>query len=299
MAQPETENGYARPGLLAEPEWLWERRDDPSLRIIDCGSPEAYARAHIPGSARLGQGDYDPGRSRPAPWDPWLKDRDDPIHVMKPEPFADLMSRLGVSDETTVVAYDDYNGSFATRLWWILTYYGHPNVKLLNGGWQRWLDEGRPVAFQETVPAPARFTARPREAMRVRVGEILTRHRDPGLQVVNVLWPEMYRGEANPFGNKRAGHIPGSINLPIEHFLAADGVPALKPARELAEVFETHGLSPDRETIVHCQAGVRTTMGVFAMSLLGWDNVRAYEASLAEWANRDDTPLVTGEETAG
>jgi thiosulfate/3-mercaptopyruvate sulfurtransferase len=292
-------NGYARPELLAEPGWLWEHRDDPNLRVVDCGSPEAYDRAHIPGAARLGQGDFDPGRSRPVPWDPWLKDRDDPVHVMKPEPFADLMGRLGVSDEITVVAYDDFNGTFATRLWWALTYYGHPDVKVLNGGWQRWLDDGRPVTFREFVPIRGRFTARPREAMRVRVDELLTRHCDPDVQVVNVLPPEMYRGRSNPFGNKRAGHVPGATNLPIERFFVAEDVPTLKPAPELATVVNDHGLSPARETIIHCQAGVRTTMGVFALSLLGWDGVRAHEASLAEWANRDDIPLVTGEDVAG
>lgn len=295
MTQPETENGYARPELLAEPDWLWDHRDDPNLRVVDCGNPDAYDRAHIPGAAPLRRKE-DEAADVPAEW---IKDANDPVHVMGPEAFAARMGRLGISDDTVVVAYDDYNGSWATRLWWTLTYYGHADVRLLNGGWQRWLDEGRPATFRETVPVPEQFTARPREALRVRLDELLARHRDPDVQVVNVLWPEMYRGEANPFGNKRAGHIPGSINLPIEQFLAADGVPALKPARELAEVFETHGLSPDRETVVHCQAGVRTTMGVFAMSLLGWDNVRAYEASLAEWANRDDTPLVTGDEAVG
>jgi thiosulfate/3-mercaptopyruvate sulfurtransferase len=284
---------YARPEVLTEPDWLWERRDDPTLRIVDCGSPEAYDRAHIPGAVRLGQGGYDPGRSRPEPWDPWLKDRDAPVHVMPPEPFAEVMGRLGVSDETTVVAYDDYNGSFATRLWWVLTYYGHPDVKVLNGGWQRWLDEDRPVTFRETTPPPGRFTPRPNEAMRIRLDELKTRYADPGLQIVNVLWPEMYAGTANPFGNKRFGHIPDSVNIPIERFFVDTDVPMIKPAADLATVLEEAGLSPERETVVHCQAGVRTTMGAFVATLLGWDRVRAYEASMAEWANQDDTPLTT------
>ena len=155
-------NGYLRAELLVEPDWLWEHRSDSTLRIVDCGSPEAYDRAHIPNAVRLGQGDYDPGRSRSEPWDPWLKDRNDPIHVMEPEPFANLVERLGISDDTTVVAYDDFNGSFATRLWWILTYYGHRAVRVLNGGWQRWLDEGRPATFREHVPELGHFIPQPR-----------------------------------------------------------------------------------------------------------------------------------------
>ncbi len=106
-----------------------------------------------------------------------------------------------------------------------------------------------------------------------------------------MLWPEMYAGTNNPFGNKHPGHIPGSVNLPIERFFADEEVPVLKPAHEVEAVLAAAGLSPERETVIDCQAGVRTTMGVFVTSLLGWDRVRAYEASLAEWANRDDTPL--------
>ena len=289
MGEPGNVNGYARPELLAEPDWLWERRDDPKLQVVDCGNPDAYDRAHIPGAAPLRREEDEAG-DVPAEW---IKDANDPVHVMGPEAFAARMGRLGISDDTVVVVYDDYNGSWATRLWWTLTYYGHADVRLLNGGWQRWLDEGRPATFRQTVPVPGQFTARPREALRVRLNELLARHRDPDVQVMNVLWPEIYRGTANPFGNKRAGHVPGSINLPIERFFVAEDVPVLKPARELAAVLDDHGVAPTRETIVHCQAGVRTTMAVFALSLPGWDPVRAYEASLAEWANRDDTPLIT------
>jgi thiosulfate/3-mercaptopyruvate sulfurtransferase len=288
-----TATGYARPELLAEPDWLWEHRSDPMLRIVDCGSPEAYDRAHIPEAVRLGQGEYDPGRSRPDPWDPWLKDRDDPIHVMKSELFAELMERLGVSDKTTVVVYDDFNGSFATRLWWILTYYGHPDVRVLNGGWQRWLDEGRPATYRENVPEPGHFTPRPNEAMRIRLDELKDRHAEPNLQIVNVLPPGMYAGTVNPFGNKRVGHIPGSVNVPIERFFGDEDVPTIKPAPELESVLVEAGLSAERETVVHCQAGVRTTMGVFVATLLGWDRVRAYDASMGEWANHDDTALTT------
>ena len=283
-------DGYARPELLAEPSWLWEHRDDPNLRAIDCGEPAGYARAHIPGAVRL-LGDDAAEAAVPAGW---LKDSADPLHVVGPEAFADLMARVGVSDGTTVVAYDDANGTAATRLWWVLTYYDHASVKVLNGGWQRWIDEGRSVAFRESEPERGRFTPRPNEAMRVRLDELKMRHADPEVRILNVLWPEMYQGTDNPFENKRVGHIPGSVNLPIERLFADEDVPVLRRAAELREVLTEAGLSPDQETIVHCQAGIRTTMAIFAASLLGWDRVRAYEASMAEWANRDDTPLTTG-----
>jgi thiosulfate/3-mercaptopyruvate sulfurtransferase len=285
----ERSNGYAHPDLLAEPEWLWQRCEDVNLRVVDCGDAAAYGRAHIPGAVRLVRDEDAVAAGAPQ----WLKDPDDRVHLLGPDGVAALAARLGISDDSTVVAYDDYNGSSATRLWWLLTYYGHPNVKVLNGGWQRWLDEDRAATFRETAPAPGRFTPRPKEAMRIRLDELKARHAKLDVQIVNVLWPGMYAGTANPFGNARVGHIPGSVNLPIERFFADEEVPTLKPAPELEAVFAEAGLSPDQETVVHCQAGVRTTMGVFAMSLLGWDRVRAYEASMAEWANRDDTPLTT------
>ena len=282
-------SGYARPELLTESAWLWARRDDPDLRVVDCSDAAAYDRAHIPGAVRLIRAEETVEGGSPQ----WLKDPNDPVHVLNANGAAALGQRLGITDDTTVVVYDDYNGSFATRLWWVLTYYGHSRVTVLNGGWHRWLDEGLPATFRETVPPPGRFTPRPNEAMRIRLEELKARSSDRGLQIVNVLWPEMYAGTANPFNNKRSGHIPGSANIPIEHFFTDADVPMIKPAAELEMVFAEAGLLPARETVVHCQAGVRTTMGIFVTALLGWNRVRAYEASMAEWANQDDTPLTT------
>ena len=269
---------YARPELLAEPDWLWEHGDDPGIRVVDCGSVDAYARAHIPTAVALGV-------------DGWLKEPEGGVHVMGPEAFAALMGRLGVSDETTVVSYDDFNTTYATRLWWVLNYYGHTAAKVLNGGWHRWLSEGRPLTFYAKTPKPGRFTAQANEEIMCRLDYLKERYDGPGVQVLNVLSGPHYRGEANPFGNKRVGHIPGSINIPIEEFLTEDDRGVFKPAWELRAVLDKAGLSAERETVVHCQAGIRTTLGFFVLSLLGWDRIRAYDAAMAEWANQEDTPL--------
>jgi len=273
---------YARPELLAESDWLWEHGDDPGIRVVDCGSVDAYARAHIPTAVALGV-------------DGWLKEPEGGVHVMGPEAFAALMGRLGVSDETTVVSYDDFNTTYATRLWWVLNYYGHTAAKVLNGGWHRWLSEGRPLTFHAKTPEPGRFTAQANEEIMCRLDYLKERYDGPGVQVLNVLSGPHYRGEANPFGNKRVGHIPGSINIPIEEFLTEDDRAVFKPAWELRAVLDKAGLSAERETVVHCQAGIRTTLGFFVLSLLGWNRIRAYDAAMAEWANQDDTPLVLEE----
>lgn len=270
--------GYAHPELLAEPEWLWARRDDPALRVIDCAPPEKYARAHILGATGL-------------PVHPWLKDREQGVHVMGPDAFAVLMTQLGVSDGTTVVTYDDYNTSSATRLWWVLNYYGHTQVKVLNGGWQRWVDEGRPVTYHPTMPTPGRFTARPNAALICDLDHVLANYQAQGTQVLDVLYAARYRGLENPFANKRVGHIPGALNLPIERFFTDAAPRVFKPAAELRALLAEAGLSPEKDTIIHCQAGIRMTVGAFVFALLGWERVRSYDASMAEWANRDDTPL--------
>jgi thiosulfate/3-mercaptopyruvate sulfurtransferase len=271
--------GYAHPELLAEPDWLWEHHDDPSIRIIDCASLEKYERAHIPGAVAL-------------PVHPWIKEQDEGVHVMRSEAFAALMGSLGVSDDTTVVTYDDINTMFAARLWWVATYYGHSNIKILNGGWQRWVSEGQPITFHPTSPNPGSFTPRPNKSLICHLDYVLAKHQEPGTQVLDVLYEARYRGLDNPFGNKRVGHIPQAINLPIERFFINDDKRKFKSASELQALLAEVGLSPENEVIVHCQAGVRMTVGTFVLSLLGWSRVRSYDASMAEWANRDDTPLI-------
>jgi thiosulfate/3-mercaptopyruvate sulfurtransferase len=272
---------YRRPELLVEPDWLWEHRDDPGVRVIDCAALDAYYRMHIPGAVGL-------------PPHVWIKETERGVHVMGAEKFADLMSELGVSADTTVVTYDDYNTTWATRLWWVLIYYGHRDVRVLNGGWDRWFAESRPPSREEVEPERARFTPRPNEDVMCRLDYLRDRYDDPHVQVLNVLEEGQYSGEVNPWENRRLGHIPGSVNIPVEEFLDVDKYGVLRTAAELEAILEKHGLSPDRETIVHCQAGVWTTLGFFVLKLLGWDRVRAYDAAMAEWANRDDTPMTLG-----
>ena len=145
---------YARPELLAEPDWLAEHADDPQVRIIDCATLEAYRRAHVPGAVHLPvhyyikeQGEREGGAG---------------MYVMPPDEFAALMGSLGVDADTTVVTYDDNNALVASRLWWALNYYGHTKAKVLNGGWHRWLTEGRPVTFHGARPEARTRSSRAR-----------------------------------------------------------------------------------------------------------------------------------------
>ena len=278
--------GYGRPELLADPDWLRDHRDDPDVRVVDCATSVAYERAHIQGAVRI-------------PGHPFLKAEPDPVshlneplHVIGPDDFASAMGEIGVSNDTTVVAYDSLGHHWATRLWWVLAYYGHRNAKVLDGGFHRWLGEGRPIS--DTVPEvdAATFVPRPDESQIVRLDELLARYDEPGVQVVNALGPEFYAGRSDPFGNQRVGRIPGSINLPLIDLLTNEEPPVLKSADEIASLAARAGLRPDRETIVYCQVGIATTLDVFALTLLGWDRVRCYDAAMG--GDRGDDPADGG-----
>lgn len=277
---------YARPELLAEPEWVWEHRDDPRVRIVDCGPAEAHWRARVPGAVAL-------------PIHPWLKDASDDRYVIGPDAFADAMGALSVDGSTTVVAYDDdENAMLATRLWWVLAYYGHERAKVLNGGWRRWAHEGRPINFGAApAPAPeaAPFTPRPNESLIARLDDVRAAVAAGDAQILDVRPRSWWEGADNPFGNKRVGHIPGAANIDSGALVLHEPPFTFKPSDELAKLLAEAGFSPKHEVIVHCQAGVRTTTGVLALNLIGWDRVRAFDAAMAEWANLDDTPLVVEE----
>lgn len=214
------------------------------------------------------------------------------------EALAELMDKLGVSDDTTVVAYDDNQMVYATRLWWVLNYYGHTNCRVLNGVWYRWISEGRPVTFKETVPEPGSFTPRPDESFICRLDYLKSRLNASGSQVLDVRPDDEWSGKTNDFSNKRIGHIPGALHLFAQKFLTDDERRMVRPATELRTLLKDAGAQGGKEVIVHCQAGIRTTQGVFVLRLMGWDRVRAYDAAMAAWANRDDTPLVAESDAA-
>lgn len=272
-------NSYRRPELLAEPDWVDSVRDDPAVCIVDCSTGHGPKWAYIPGAVEL-------------PLHFSLKDPDDAVHVIPAAPFAEAMGRIGVTDTTTVVAYDRHGGMAAARLWWVLNYYGHEAVRLLNGGWHRWLAEGRPIALRPHPRAPGRFVPRPREAVLARLDYVRERMADPDVRIVDLRNASEWSGQ-NPWGNARAGHIPGAVHYEWVNSLNTDERRMFKSAPELWQGLEQAGVTPESEVITHCQAGIRASHGAFVLSLLGFDRVRNYEASMKEWANTPDAPLVS------
>ncbi|MCC6382255.1 MAG: sulfurtransferase [Dehalococcoidia bacterium] len=273
---------YARPELLAEPEWLADHAGDPDVRLIDCAVLEAYRRAHIPTAVHL-------------PVHYYIKE-DDPagsdhgLLVMPPARFEELMGQLGVGPETTVVTYDDNNALVAARLWWVLNYYGHTRAKVLNGGWHRWLTEGRPVTFHGHHAARTTFTARPDASLYATLDLLAEKHQSADCQVLDVRSDEEWAG-TNDRGNRRAGHVPGARHLEWLRFVTRDDRRTFLPADDLQHLLEEAGVSGERPVITYCQGGIRAAHAAFVLALLGYEDVRVYDGSMREWANREDTPL--------
>ncbi|MCS7207634.1 MAG: sulfurtransferase [Dehalococcoidia bacterium] len=230
---------FARPDLLVDPQWLHQRLNDPSLRIVDCDPRDAYFRIHIPGAV-------------PVP-DNYYKNPDDRRFMMRPEQFKALMESLGIGDDTLVVGYDARQSLYAARLWWCLTYYGHSKVKVLNGGFPRWFREQRPLCLcgaRHTYP-PATFTPRPTPSVLATAEDI--KERIARQDTDTVLWDVRslaeYTGE-NTRGNKRAGHMPGAIHLEWLELVDRESHTFKDPAT-LRRMLAEKGITPEKEVIAY------------------------------------------------
>jgi len=276
---------YARPELLADTGWLAAHLSDPEVRLIDCGFLDAYNRAHIPGAVGL-------------PVHHYIKEPDPAggpfgVHVMAPAEFEALMGSLGVGDAETVVVYDDDSSRPATRLWWVLNYYGHTNVKVLNGGWHKWVTEGRPITFHAPAVAPAAFHARTNAAIRASAEYLGERLAAGACQVLDARSDDEWQGTEDR-GNRRAGHVPGARHMEWSRCVDPGDLRTFLSAAELERLVREAGIARDRETVTYCQAGVRAAHVAFVLALLGFEKVRVYDGSMREWANRRETPLTLG-----
>ncbi len=270
---------YFRPELLVDTKWLEEHLSDPKVRIVDMGSHEGYLRAHVPGAVHPG-----PDRAN------YLKDSKDPLHVMPAAEFSALMRSWGIGDDSTVVAYDADGGHNAARLWWALRYYGSNNGKLLNGGWNNWMAESRPLTMDIPKHAPSTFTARPQANLIARIADVKRLAGTGEATLLDVRARGEYEGtEAR--GNRRTGHISGAVHMEWREAVQKDSPKRFRPAAELSKILEATGARKDKPVVTYCQAGVRAAHGAFTLHLMGYDNVRVYDGSFAEWANRDDMPI--------
>ena len=286
---------YAHPESLVDATWLAERLDAPGVCVVDARfeirpgpdgrlEPTAgrsdYEASHVPGAVFVDlMGD--------------LAHPDTPLEILSPERFEVLMGRLGIGNGTCVVLYDGGGGTWAARLWWALRYYGHGDVRMLDGGFARWEREGRPVEAGVVVPEPARFTARIRPELRVDRDAVLTAISDDNVCIVDALPEPFFLGDAKLYPEHRAGHIPGARNVPAPANLDS-GTSTLLSAQALTELWERAGIPRDKRLITYCGGGVYAAFALFALHLLGYEDAALYDASWSEWGADPELPVETG-----
>lgn len=275
---------YAHPELLADVAWVAAHRDDSRVRPIDCryyfdgrDGHAVYLAGHLPGAVHASY-----------PTDLSAGDTTPPNLIPDAEQFTATMRWLGVSQDTIVVGYDDEGGHFASRLWWLLTYYGHDNARILNGGIQRWLAEGQPLETGPIEVSPGSFEAsKPRSEMRILADELLAELPQPDLRLLDVRRGSEFTGEE--VRAARGGRIPGARLLFWQDNLNPDWT--FRSADEIEARHLAAGATRDKPIVTYCQGGVRAAHAAFSLRLLGYDNVRLYDGSWAEWGNRPDLPI--------
>jgi len=274
--------GYARPDLLVEPGWLASHATDRDIRIVDL-RPRGYENGHVPNAVWLDNN--------------WIRNpRTPPDFLPTPAEFEALMARLGIGPGTRVVAYDDRGGIYAARLWWVLTYYGHAKVALLNGGWTAWTLEHRPASTE--VPSPvttAPFRVKPGLTGHATAAEVRAAINQTGVKLVDARTQAEIDGK-DLRGIKRGGFIESSVPVYWEDTLDPT-TRAFKPAADIARLYRERGIGPADEVIAYCQVGMRASHDLFTLALIGHDlgKLHNYYGAWEEWGNRDDTPIKTKE----
>jgi thiosulfate/3-mercaptopyruvate sulfurtransferase len=277
-----TRNGYAKPVLVGT-DWL-EHHEETDVVVAEVDEdPDLYDQGHIPGAVKLH----------------WRDDLQDPIKrdMVGKEAFERLLGERGIGNDTTVVLYGDKSNWFAAYAYWYLKFFGHADVRLLNGGRQKWIEERRMLSVQPTLRETTAYEATlPDESIRAYRDFVLASLGVPEVVIVDVRSPAEYAGDLiAPPGYRqeaaqRAGHIPTAISIPWVSAVRADGT--FKHAAELDELYTDKGVTRDKTVVAYCRIGERSAHTWFVLrELLGFDDVRNYDGSWTEWGSLVDVPI--------
>lgn len=275
---------YAHPEYLVETDWVAGHLTDPNVRIIESDEdPLLYRIGHIPGAVQVD----------------WFTTLQHPVRrdFLTKEQFEDFCSKAGIANDTTLVFYGDKSNWFACYALWLFEYYGHKNVRIMNGGRAKWEQENR--LMDKEIPSYDRTSYQAREpdesirAFREQVfAQIETKK-----PLVDVRSPQEYTGELLHMPNypqegaTRGGHIPGAVNIPWS-MAVNESDSTFKTPEELRSLYEGQGIKPDKVIIAYCRIGERSSLTWFALKyLLGYPNVKNYDGSWTEWGNLVGAPI--------
>lgn len=280
------EMSYVHPEVLVDTQWAEEHLKDPKVRIaeVDYDSKANYELGHIPGAVLFD----------------WKNDINDPItrNVLSKESCQNLLQNAGINNDTTLLLYGDFNNWFAAFAFWVLKYYGYKDVRLINGGRKKWLQEDRALTKDVPTYSKGNFAANePDSNIRVFLDEVKRAVSAPELKMVDVRSPKEFTGEilAPPEypteHAQRGGHIPGAVNIPWAQAVNdSDGT--FKNTDELKQLYESKGITPDKEIIAYCRIGERSSHTWFVLKyLLGYPKVKNYDGSWTEWGNMIANPI--------
>jgi thiosulfate/3-mercaptopyruvate sulfurtransferase len=279
---------------LDSPAWLAARLGDPTVRPIDVrwyltergrGHGE-YLASHIPGAVFM---DVDDDLASPRGQGPGRH----PLPT--PEAFARSAGRAGIGPDAHVVAYDASGGAYAARLWWLLRYFGHDRVSLLDGGWPAWQAAGYPTELGAPSIKPATFIAVPHAELLVDAAAVDALRRDPRALVLDARVTERYEGRIEPI-DPRAGHIPGARSAPYPGNLRDDGL--MRSPDDLRERYLALGADSAERIACYCGSGVTAAHTVFALHLAGRTDALLYEGSWSDWSSDPARPVAIGPEAA-
>ena len=275
--------GYAHPESLVETSWVADHLNDPQVKLVEVDvDTTQYDQGHIPGAVG---------------WN-WTTQTQDTVRrdILSKEQVGALLSQSGISNDSHIVLYGDNNNWFAAYALWMLKMYGHQNISIMNGGRKKWMDEGRPMTTD--IPKPAQTTYRagePNLALRARVNQVQENLGRPNAALVDVRSPAEFTGEVlAPPGltetAQRPGHIPGAASIPWAQAMQEDGT--FKSADELKALYESKGITPDKDVTAYCRIGERSSHTWFVLrELLGYNNVKNYDGSWTEWGSMVGLPI--------
>ena len=281
----QTASGYVHPEVLVATQWVAEHFQDPNVRIVESDEDVLlYELGHIPGAVKID----------------WHTDLQDPVRrdYLDRAQFEALLSSKGIGNDTTVVFYGDKNNWWATYAFWVFKLFGHADCRVMDGGRQKWIDEGRPLTREVPAHTATHYQAAERDDTRIRAfRQDVFKHLENRAPLVDVRSPQEFSGELLHMpsypqeGALRGGHIPGARNVPWGRAVNADGT--FKSPEELRALYEgEQGLSPDKEVISYCRIGERSSHTWFVLTyLLGYPNVRNYDGSWTEWGNLVGAPI--------